>query len=175
MNFQEQVSGFLAIEPQIHPSAYVAPNSYIVGNVEIGEEVSIWPFASLRGDIAPIRIGAHSNVQDGAVVHVGDDLPALIGEWVTIGHKAIVHACEIADEVLIGMGSIILDGAHVGARSLIGAGSMVTGGTIIPPGSLVFGSPARIQRSLTAKEQAELHVWAERYVILSREYLRRAS
>ncbi len=173
MNFQEQIAGFLSIEPQIHPTAYVSPNAYLIGNVELAEEASIWPFASLRGDIAPIRIGAHSNIQDGAVVHVGDNLPALIGEWVTVGHKAIVHACEIADEVLVGMGAIVLDGAHIGARSLIGAGSMITGGTIIPPGSLVLGSPARIQRSLTAEEQAELRVWAERYVTLAREYLRR--
>ncbi len=175
MDFQEQISAFLSITPQIHPNAYIAPSAYVVGSVTIGEEASVWPFASLRGDIAPIHIGAHSNIQDGAVIHVGDESPALIGEWVTVGHKAVVHACEIMDEVLVGMGAIILDGAHIGTRSLIGAGSLVTQGTIIPPGSLVYGSPARIQRPLTAEEQSGLHVSAERYVTLSREYLRRAS
>jgi carbonic anhydrase/acetyltransferase-like protein (isoleucine patch superfamily) len=173
VSFQDQISGFLSIVPQIHPTAYIAPNAYLVGNVEVGQNASIWPFASLRGDIASIQIGAHSNIQDGAIVHVADNLPASIGQWVTVGHRAIVHACKIENEVLVGMGSIILDGAQVGTRSLIGAGSMITGGTIIPPGSLVLGSPAQVRRSLTKEEQAELRVWAERYVVLSREYLHR--
>lgn len=174
MNFQNQISEFLSTVPQIHPSAYIAPGAYLVGSVEIGPKASVWPQTSLRGDIAPIRVGAYSNIQDGVVVHVADHLPALIGEWVTVGHKAIIHACEIGNEVLVGMGSILLDGAHVGARSLIGAGSLITGGTIIPPGSLVLGSPAKIKRFLTDEEQLGLRVWAERYVMLSREYLCRA-
>lgn len=107
------------------------------------------------------------------MVHVADDLPAIIGEWVTIGHKAIVHACTIEDEVLVGMGAIILDGAHIGARSIIGANATVTPGTVIPPGSMVMGSPAKVKRSLTPEEQAGVRVWAERYVTLSRQYLQR--
>lgn len=173
MNFDEQIAHFLGQTPRIAPSAFVAPHTFIVGDVEVGEQASIWPCCSLRGDIAPIRIGAHSNVQDGSVVHVADDLPAIIGEWVTIGHKAIVHACTIEDEVLVGMGAIILDGAHIGARSIIGANATVTPGTVIPPGSMVMGSPAKVKRALTPEEQAGVRVWAERYVALSRQYLQR--
>jgi len=173
MNFDEQIAHFLGQTPRIAPSAFVAPHTFIVGDVEVGDQASIWPCCSLRGDIAPIRIGAHSNVQDGSVVHVADDLPAIVGEWVTIGHKAIVHACTIEDEVLVGMGAIILDGAHIGARSIIGANATVTPGTVIPPGSMVMGSPAKVKRALTPEEQAGVRVWAERYVTLSRQYLQR--
>ncbi len=175
MNFDEQIARFLGCAPQIAPSAFIAPHTFIAGDVTIGDEASIWPNCSLRGDIAPIRIGAHSNVQDGSVVHVADDLPAIIGEWVTVGHKATIHACTIEDEVLIGMGAIVLDGARIGARSIVGANATVTPRTVIPPGSLVLGSPAKAARPLSPEEQAGVRVWAERYVTLSRAYLRRAS
>lgn len=174
MNFDEQIAHFLGCTPQIAPSAYIAPHTFIAGDVEIGEEASIWPCCSLRGDIASIRIGAHSNVQDGSVVHVADNLPAIIGEWVTIGHNATVHACTLEDEVLIGMGAIVLDGARIGARSIVGANATVTMHTQIPPGSLVLGSPAKVVRELSPEEQAGVRVWAERYVKLSRVYLEKA-
>jgi carbonic anhydrase/acetyltransferase-like protein (isoleucine patch superfamily) len=173
MDFDDQIARFLGQSPRIASTAFVAPHAFIAGDVEIGDQASIWPGCSLRGDIAPIRIGAHSNVQDGSVVHVADDLPAIVGEWVTIGHKAIVHACVIEDEVLVGMGAIVLDGARIGARSIIGANATVTPGTVIPPGSMVLGSPAKVKRALTPEEQAGVRVWAERYVTLSRHYLRR--
>jgi carbonic anhydrase/acetyltransferase-like protein (isoleucine patch superfamily) len=175
MNFDEQIAHFLGRTPRISPTAFVAPHTFLAGDVEIGDEASIWPCCSLRGDIAGIRIGAHSNVQDGSVVHVADDLPALVGEWVTIGHNATVHACTIEDEVLVGMGAVVLDGSVIGARSIIGANATVTPGTIIPPGSMVLGSPAKVKRALTADEQAGVRVWAERYVTLSRLYLARAA
>lgn len=175
MDFNEQIARFLGCTPRISASAFIAPHTFIAGDVTVGEEASIWPCCSLRGDIAPIRIGAHSNVQDGSVVHVADDLPAIIGEWVTIGHKATVHACTIEDEVLVGMGAIILDGSVIGARSIVGANATVTPGTVIPPGSMVLGSPAKVKRALTAEEQAGVRTWAERYVTLSRIYLQRAS
>src|SRR4030095_9925511 len=149
----------------------IAPGAFVAGDVTIGEEASIWPACSLRGDIAPIEIGAHSSIQDGSVVHVADDLPAVVGEWVTVGHKAIVHACEIGDEVLIGMGAIILDGAKIGRRCIIGAKATVTMHTEIPPGSLVLGSPATVKRTLSEEEQSGIRRWAERYVTLSRAYL----
>lgn len=171
MNFEEQIARFLGQTPRVAASAYVAPHTFIAGDVEIGEEASIWPGVSLRGDIAPIRIGAHSNVQDGSVVHVADDLPAIIGEWVTIGHNATVHACTLEDEVLIGMGAIVLDGARIGTRSIIAANATVTPGTIIPPGSMVMGSPAKVVRALTPEQQAGVRTWAERYVTVSRFYL----
>jgi carbonic anhydrase/acetyltransferase-like protein (isoleucine patch superfamily) len=175
MDFEKQIEQFLGRAPRISPTAYIAPHTFIAGDVEIGDEVSIWPCCSLRGDIAPIRIGAHSNVQDGSVVHVADDLPAIIGEWVTIGHNATVHACTLEDEVLVGMGAIILDGARIGARSIIGANATVTMNKEIPPGSLVMGSPAKVVRTLTDEEQAGVRVWAERYVTLSRIYLAKAA
>jgi carbonic anhydrase/acetyltransferase-like protein (isoleucine patch superfamily) len=125
----------------------------------------------LRGDVARIVLGARSNVQDGAVIHTADDLPTIIGQLVTVGHKAIVHACTVEDEVLVGMGSIILDGARVGTRSIIGANATVKQGMEIPPGSLVLGTPAKIVRMLSDAEQDEIKMWALRYVRLSREYL----
>ena len=129
----------------------------------------------LRGDINRIVIGPRSNVQDGAVIHLADDFGALVGELVTVGHKAILHACTVGDEVLIGMGAIVLDGAEIGARSIIGAGALVTGGKKIPPGSLVLGSPAKVVRTLSLDEQAGIKVWAEKYVALSRAYRERAT
>ncbi len=171
MTFENQIEQFIGRRPSIAGSAFIAPQTFLHGDITIGEEVSIWPQCSLRGDIAPIRIGAHSNVQDGCVVHVADDLPAVIGEWVTVGHQATVHACTIEDEVLIGMGSIILDGARIGRRSIVGANATVTGHTEIPPGSLVLGSPAKVVRQLTPEEQVDIRRWAERYVTLSRRYL----
>jgi carbonic anhydrase/acetyltransferase-like protein (isoleucine patch superfamily) len=158
-------------QPQLPASAFIAPSADIIGDVTLGEESSVWYQAVVRGDINRIVIGPRSNIQDGAVVHLADDYPALIGEWVTVGHKAVVHACTIHDEVLVGMGAIILDGAEIGARSIIGAGAVVTGGTRIPPGSLVVGTPARVRRTLSLDEQAAVKTWAEKYVAVSRHYL----
>jgi gamma-carbonic anhydrase len=174
MTYDEQIALHLGRSPRVAPTAFIAPGVFLVGDVTVGENVSIWPGCSLRGDIASISIGANSNVQDGSVVHVADDLPARIGEWVTIGHKAIVHACEIGNEVLVGMGAIILDGAKIGDRCIIGANATVTMHTEIPSGSLVLGSPARVKKSLSAEDQDGIKVWAERYVTLSRAYLARA-
>lgn len=166
----EKVLRNIKQRPTVAPSAFIAPGATVVGNVTLGEKASVWFNTTLRGDINSIEVGAHSNVQDGAVVHVADQFGAVIGEWVTVGHNAIVHACTVEDEVLIGMGAIILDGARIGARSIIGAGALVTGNTVIPPGSLVLGSPAKVVRTLTADEQDGIKSWAERYVALSRLY-----
>lgn len=171
--FTARIARFLGSTPQFSPSVFVAPNATIVGAVTLGEESSVWFNATLRGDINAITVGARSNIQDGAVVHVADAFGAHIGELVTVGHNAIVHACTIEDEVLVGMGAIVMDGAHVGARSIIGAGALVTGGTKIPPGSLVLGSPAKIVRTLSLQEQESVKEWALRYVTLSRSYLDR--
>lgn len=169
--FEQTIASNVRVAPTVAASAYVAPSATVVGNVEVRAEASVWPQAVLRGDVAHVVLGEGSNVQDGAVVHVADGLPAIIGRFVTVGHKAIVHACEIGDEVLVGMGAIVLDGARVGARSIIGANATVKQGMEIPPGSMVLGTPAKIVRALTEEEQAGLKVWAERYVRLSREYL----
>jgi carbonic anhydrase/acetyltransferase-like protein (isoleucine patch superfamily) len=175
MNFSAQLARHLDRTPAIHPTAWVAPGADLIGDVTLGEESSVWFQAVVRGDINRIVIGPRSNVQDGAVIHLADDFGAFVGEFVTIGHKAILHACSVGDEVLIGMGAIVLDGAEIGARSIIGAGALVTGGKSIPPGSLVIGSPAKVMRNLSLEEQAGIKVWAEKYVALSRAYRERAA
>jgi carbonic anhydrase/acetyltransferase-like protein (isoleucine patch superfamily) len=169
--FAETIARNIRTAPRIAPDAYIADDATLVANVEVGPEASVWHQAVMRGDVARIVLGARSNVQDGAVVHTADDLPAIIGQLVTVGHKAIVHACTVEDEVLVGMGSIILDGAHIGTRSIIGANATVKQGMEIPAGSLVLGTPAKIVRTLSEAEQDEIKMWALRYVRLSREYL----
>jgi carbonic anhydrase/acetyltransferase-like protein (isoleucine patch superfamily) len=175
MTFSERLKQYLDATPQVHPTAFVAPGADVIGHVTLAEESSVWFQAVLRGDINRIVIGPRSNVQDGAVVHLADDYGAYVGELVTIGHKAVIHACTIADEVLVGMGAIVLDGAEVGARSIIGAGALITGGKKFPAGSLILGSPAKVVRTLSLEEQAGIKVWAEKYVELSRAYLERAA
>jgi len=175
MTLPERLQRFLDAPPRIHPSAFVAPGAAVIGDVTLAEESSVWFQTVLRGDINRIVIGPRSNVQDGAVVHLADDYGTYVGELVTVGHKAILHACTIADEVLVGMGAIVLDGAEIGARTIIGAGALVTGGKKIPPGSLVLGSPAKVVRTLSIEEQADIKVWAEKYVALSRAYRERAA
>lgn len=167
------IETFDGIEPQIHDSAFIAGSADLIGRVSIGDEASIWYQATLRGDINEIVIGPKSNVQDNACVHLADDYGAYVGELVTIGHSAIIHACTIKDEVLVGMGACILDGAVIGERSIIGANALVTGGTVIPPGSLVIGSPAKVVKTLDLKDQANIKSWAEKYVRVSRKFLAR--
>jgi gamma-carbonic anhydrase len=154
----------LQLGPRIHPSAFVVPNATVIGDVTLEEESSVWYGAVLRGDINRIVVGPRSNVQDGVVIHLSDDFAAMVGELVTIGHNAIVHACTIDDEVLVGMGATILDGSEIGARSIIGANALVTTGTIIPAGSLVVGSPARVVRPLDREEQGTIRKWALKYI-----------
>ena len=173
MDFPTRIQQFLGTPPNVHPSAYVTPGAIVIGDVTLGEQSSVWFSAVVRADINRIVIGPRSNIQDGPVVPLPDDYGTSIGELVTVGHKAIVHACTVSDEVLIGMGAIILDGAEIGARSIIGAGALVTGGKKIPSGSLVLGSPAKVVRQLTLEEQSGIRVWAERYVEVSRTYLER--
>jgi gamma-carbonic anhydrase len=159
--------------PEVHSSAFIAASADLIGRVTVGEEASIWYNVTLRGDINEIVIGPRSNVQDNAVIHLSDDFGTYIGEYVTIGHGAIVHAATVKDEVLIGMGSCILDGAVIGERSIIGANALVTSGTVIPPGSLVVGSPARVVKIMDLTDQAKVKHWAEKYVVQSRKYLAR--
>jgi carbonic anhydrase/acetyltransferase-like protein (isoleucine patch superfamily) len=167
------IENFLDYSPQIHQSAFVAASADVIGRVTLHEETSIWYHATLRGDINEIVIGPRSNIQDNAVIHLADDYGCYVGALVTVGHSAILHACTVKDEVLVGMGAIVLDGAVIGERSIIGAGALVTGGTVIPPGSLVLGSPARVVRTLSPDEQANVKYWAEKYVKGSRRYLQR--
>lgn len=167
------IESFEGIHPTIHESAFIAASADVIGRVTIAEQASVWYNTTLRGDLNDITIGPRSNVQDNVVIHLADNYGCHIGELVTVGHSAILHACEVKNEVLIGMGAIVLDGAVIGERSIIGAGALVTGGTIIPPGSLVLGSPAKVVRTLSLDEQSKVKSWAEKYVIGSRKYLAR--
>lgn len=160
----EQLERFLTRMPQFDQTVFVAPGAVVIGDVKIGGHSSVWYNAVIRGDINRIEIGTHSNIQDTAVLHVADDFPCLVGNFVTIGHGAIVHACTVGNECLIGMGATVLDGAVIGDQSLIGAGALVTQGVKIPEGSLVLGSPARVARPLSAAERQSLKSWADKYV-----------
>ena len=167
MTLEERLEKFLGRTPQIDSTAYVAPSAVVMGSVRIGPRASVWPNVVLRGDIEDIIIGEGSNVQDGTVVHLADDLAARIGSHVTIGHMAMIHACTIEDECLIGMKATVLDGAVIGRRSIVGAGAVVTKNMQVPPGSLVLGMPAKVVKSLSEEEQAGLRTWAEKYVTVA--------
>ena len=136
-------------------------------------QASVFYGAVLRGDIARIVVGEGSNIQDNAIVHLADDSDAVIGAWCTIGHAAIVHACTIEDECLIGMGATVLDGARIGARSIVGANSLVPQRFTCPPGSMVYGSPAKVMRPLRPDEIAGLRPWAEKYVAVAKAHAAR--
>ncbi len=150
---------------------YVDPSAVIVGDVELEEDVSIWPTAVLRGDANYIRIGAGSNVQEGAVVHTSHDFPSVIGKMVTVGHGAVINGARIGDRCIIGINSTILDGAIVGDECIIGANALVTGLTEIPPRSVVMGLPGKVVRhnDLTVKERAERS--AQSYIDLKNMHL----
>jgi gamma-carbonic anhydrase len=160
----------LKLGPRIHETAYVVPGATVIGDVTLMEESSVWYGAVLRGDLNRIIIGPRSNVQDNAVVHIDTPNETRLGELVTVGHSAIVHACTIDDEVLVGMGAIVLDGSEIGARSIIGANALVTLGSKIPPGSLVLGSPAKVKRALTLDEQKDIGRWARSYVETTKRF-----
>jgi carbonic anhydrase/acetyltransferase-like protein (isoleucine patch superfamily) len=160
-----QLDTFLRRQPVLGHGAYLASTAVVLGDVTLGDHSSVWYGAVLRGDINRIVVGHHSNVQDNAVLHLADNFPCLVGNWVTIGHSVNVHACTIGDECLVGMGATVLDGAVIGEQCLIGANALVTPGTKIPPGSLVVGAPAVVKRALSAEERAGLKHWAEKYVV----------
>jgi carbonic anhydrase/acetyltransferase-like protein (isoleucine patch superfamily) len=163
-NSVKQLDAFLCKQPKLGKGVYLAKTAVVFGDVTIGAHSSVWYGAVLRGDINRIVVGHHSNIQDNAVLHLADELACVVGNWVTVGHGAIVHACTVGDEVLVGMGAVILDGAIIGKQSIIGAKALVTQGMKIPPGSLVLGAPAKVVRKLSKEERAKLKWWAEHYV-----------
>lgn len=172
------IRAYNRISPRLGSGVYVDSDAVLIGDVELAEDASLWPCAVARGDVNFIRIGARSNIQDGAVLHVTHDgpytpggVPLLIGADVTIGHGAIVHACTIGDACLIGMNATVLDGAHVGRHSMIGAGAMVSPGKIVGEGELWIGNPARFARKLTDAEIEKLYYSARHYVRLKDQYL----
>jgi gamma-carbonic anhydrase len=164
---RDQLDRFLRRSPQLGREVYIARGAVVLGDVRLGDYASVWYNAVLRGDINQITVGHHSNVQDNAVLHLADEFPCIVGNYVTIGHAALVHACVIEDECLIGMGATILDGAVIGAQSIVGANALVLQGTQVPPGSLVLGSPASIKRPLSPEERQGLKDRAEKYALIS--------
>jgi carbonic anhydrase/acetyltransferase-like protein (isoleucine patch superfamily) len=163
---------FNGVAPAIAASAFLAETCAVIGDVAIGEDSSIWYATVIRGDVMPIRIGARTSIQDGTIIHVtAGRFGTEVGDDVTVGHAAILHACVVESFCLIGMGSTILDGARIGTGSLIGAGALVTPGTIIPPNSLVLGAPAKVKRPVNDAEREQIRYGAAHYVELARRYL----
>jgi carbonic anhydrase/acetyltransferase-like protein (isoleucine patch superfamily) len=146
------------------PSAFIAPGAVVLGDVTIGAESSVWFNAVIRGDTEAVRIGRQTNVQDGCILHADPGLPCTLGDRVTLGHGAIVHGASIEDEVLIGMGAIVLNGARIGKGSIVAAGALVPEGAEIPPHSVVMGAPAKVKRETTAEDRERIRHAAEHYV-----------
>jgi len=154
--------------PDVSKAAFVAASADILGEVELGERSSVWYGAVLRADLAPIKVGAGSNVQDGAVIHVDESRPCVLGEDVTVGHRAVLHGCSVGDRCLVGMGAIVLDGAVIGEECIVGAGALVTQGKSFPPRSMILGCPAKVARELKPDEVAGLREHARAYADLAR-------
>ena len=150
--------------PQVDPTAWVAEQACVIGQVTIGPQAGIWYGAVLRGDTAPIHIGARSNVQDNSVLHVDMDVPLVVGEDVTVGHQVVLHGCTIGDGSLIGIQAVVLNGARIGRNCLVGAGALVTEGKEFPDGSLIMGSPAKVVRELTPEALERMRRSAAFYV-----------
>jgi carbonic anhydrase/acetyltransferase-like protein (isoleucine patch superfamily) len=170
MNIEDRLKRFLHAKPQIGEASFVASNATIIGDVRLGRDSSVFYGAVLRGDIETIQIGEGTNVQDGCIIHLADDLGATVGAYCTIGHAAVIHACTVGDLCLIGMKAVILDGAEIGNECLIGAGALVTSHTKIPPRSLVLGAPAKVARQLSEAEIFSLRASAEKYITVSRAH-----
>jgi carbonic anhydrase/acetyltransferase-like protein (isoleucine patch superfamily) len=157
--------------PRIHPTAIIAPNASIIGDVVIGPRTSIWPGAVLRGDYGRIRVGANCSLQDNTVVHCSSENPAIIGNGVTVAHSAVIHACKIGDECLIGAGAIIFDGARVGTHCIIGVGSVILEGRTIPSRSVAVGAPAKVIRKATERDVRMVKESYRAYVKMARKYV----
>ncbi|HEY2865484.1 MAG TPA: gamma carbonic anhydrase family protein [Pyrinomonadaceae bacterium] len=166
------IKRFLETSPQVHPTVFVAYDAFVIGDVEIGDDSSVWFGSVIRGDVNYIRIGARTNIQDHTVIHVNSGThPTILEDEITVGHRVSLHGCYVESGSLIGIGSILLDGVRIGRESLIAAGSLVTPNTHIPPRSMVMGAPARVKRELTGEEIDHLrHSW-QHYVELKNQYL----
>ena len=163
---------FRGVLPRVHPTAFIDDSAQVIGDVEIGEESSVWMAAVIRGDVHRIRIGRRSNIQDGSVVHVMRGThPTTVGDNVTVGHGALLHGCTIEDRCLIGIGAILLNGAHIGTGSIVAAGTLIVEEMKVPPRSLVMGSPGKVKRPLTDAEVESIQDLADRYVGYRLEYM----
>jgi len=165
------IKSFKGVLPKIDESCYISESTDIIGNVTIGKDVNVWFGSRIRGDINQIVIGDYSNVQENSVIHVDTASPTIIGKNVTIGHGAIIHGCTIEDNVLVGMGAIVLNDAHLMKNCIVGAGALVTQGKSFPEGSLIIGNPAKVMRALTPEEIANIQHSADEYVALSKMHM----
>jgi carbonic anhydrase/acetyltransferase-like protein (isoleucine patch superfamily) len=168
------IDRYLALVPTLGSRVLLAPGAAVVGDVRLGDDVSIWYGAVLRGDLAPVTVGRGSNIQDGSVLHVGDHSPCEVGDETVVGHRVMLHGCRVEDGCLIGMQATILDDAVIGAGSVVGAAALITQETVIPPRSLVLGAPARVIRKLTDADEAFHRALAAKYARLKENYLRDA-
>ncbi|NRA45179.1 MAG: gamma carbonic anhydrase family protein [Oligoflexales bacterium] len=160
-------------KPKIDDSVFIASGCAVIGDITIKEHSSIWFNSVLRGDVNYIRVGSYTNIQDGSIVHVASkSYPTTIGNHVTIGHQAVVHACTIGDYTLIGMGAKILDGAEIGSESLVAAGAVVPPGATYPPKSLIMGAPAKVKRSLADEEIEHIRKSSLHYAELAKDYFK---
>ena len=157
--------------PRIAGSAYIAPSADIIGSVDVGENSSVWFQCVLRGDIEPIRVGAHSNIQDGTIIHTMMGAPVSVGDGVTVGHRVVLHGCTVAHHSLIGMGAVLLNHVRVGEGSIVAAGALVAENTVLPPRSLYMGVPAKLRREVTEEEEALIRMHAEHYLEYKERYL----
>lgn len=165
---------FENFSPELNAPAYIAECAALIGRVTLMPDSSVWHHATLRADLAPIVVGRGSNIQDNACIHIDIDRGCYVGNWVTVGHGAILHACTIEDDCLVGMGAIVMDGAVIGRGSVVGAGAVVTKGCIIPPCSLVLGTPAKVVRRLGEDSASANHAHAVQYIDFARRFARRA-
>ncbi|XXF81435.1 gamma carbonic anhydrase family protein [Myxococcaceae bacterium GXIMD 01537] len=162
---------FRGQSPRVHPSCFVEDSAQVIGDVELGEDASVWFNTVIRGDVNSIRIGKRTNIQDLTMIHVtSSEHTTTVGDDVTVGHHVVLHGCTLGNRVLVGMGAVVMDGVEVGDDCIIGAGSLVTPGTKIPPGSLALGSPARVKRPLTEQEREFLLLSAAHYVHTAAEH-----
>ncbi|MFJ6636110.1 gamma carbonic anhydrase family protein [Streptomyces sp. NPDC091376] len=164
------ISGVGGKEPHIAPEAFTAPTSVVIGEVTMEAGASVWYHTVLRADCGPIVLGADSNIQDNCTVHVDPGFPVTVGERVSVGHNAVLHGCTVEDDVLVGMGATVLNGAHIGAGSLVAAQALVPQGMRVPPGSLVAGVPAKIRRELTDEEREGIKLNAAMYLELAKNH-----
>jgi carbonic anhydrase/acetyltransferase-like protein (isoleucine patch superfamily) len=165
--------GFRDAFPRVHPTAFIDDSAQVIGDVEVGEESSVWMSVVIRGDLHRIRIGRRSNIQDGTMIHVMSRThPTTIGDSVTVGHASLLHGCTIEDRCLIGTGAILLNGAHIGNGSIVAAGTLVVEEMKVPPRSLVMGSPGRVKRALTDREVLDIQGYADRYVGYRLDYMK---
>jgi len=164
------VSSYLGKEPQIGRDVFIAEGAHVIGEVAIGDYSSIWFNCVLRGDLNRVAVGHHTNIQDLSVCHA-DDHACIVGNYVTVGHRAILHGCTVGDEVMIGMGATLMNGVVVGEQSIVGAAALLTNGLEVPPGSLVYGAPAKVISHLGERERRQIKAWAETYCRVAASYL----